>query len=380
MQNTFGPIDCFKLAALLEETIGKINFLGNIQKEDEASSELAGYEINKLLKEQARLEKRYEELLKTRSTLTGISNKRKLDKTQKEIADVATNLKESTKKLCRLFREDPDFASDAGKIENERAELREMLEKLVVALNDGSYVNSQVYQGNIIKELENQDLLRKLISQEKALSGDIKDLHRLWKTEQQEFNNEQIEKQKLIQRHKEKLVKARTKADIETNYHDKEVKATEGMKNRLQHQALTDLDGEIEHYEKKKATELEVFGQISNFLKEKENEIKTKVDGWNHKLDRSEQTMDHEIQKLKNERDKAMVELEDLRKRFEMEEFEKRERERKHREKEDDKKRAAEEEENLENATKMIQDYYQAWKDAGGTVGKKKKKKKKKAK
>jgi len=250
-----------------------------------------------------------------------------------------------------------------------------MLEQLMTAIQDGSFIN---YQGNIIKELENQDLLRKLVLQEKLLSQEIKQLSQQWKNEDQEHKNEVIEKQKLIQRHKEKLVKARTKADIETNYHDKEVKAKEGMESRIHNQKLTELESEIDHFERKKNVEMEVFSQISTFLKGKEAEIKAKVESWNQKLDRSEQHMDHDIQKLKNERDKALVKLEDLRKSYEMEEFEKRERERKYKEKEDDKKKAAEDEEKLDNAVKMIQDYYGQWKANGGTVGKKKKKEKKK--
>jgi len=375
MQNTFGPLDAFKLAALLEEAIQKLNFLGNIQKEDEASSELAGYEINKLLSEQAKLETRYAELLKTRTQLTGISNKRKLELVQKEIGDVAASLKESTKKLCRLFRENPDFASDAGKIEKERAELRDLLEQLMSSITDNSFGN---FQGNILKELENQDALRKLVHDEKKLNNENKQLNLLWKNENQEFQNEQSEKQKLIQKHKEKLVKARTKAEIETKYHDKEVKAEEGMESRLQSQKLQELENEIEHYEKKKQVELEVFGQISTFLKTKENEINQNVEKWTQNLERSEAQSDNEIQKLKNERDKALSELDELKKKFEMDEFEKKDKERRQKDTEDEKRRKMEEQEQLDAAVKQVQDYYEAWKAAGGTVGGKKKKKKKK--
>jgi hypothetical protein len=54
-------------------------FLGNINIQDEASSELAGFEISKLLSSQRQLESQYAELIQTRSTLTGIANKNKLE-------------------------------------------------------------------------------------------------------------------------------------------------------------------------------------------------------------------------------------------------------------------------------------------------------------
>ena len=377
MQNTFGAIDGFKLAALLEESIQKLNFLGHIQKEDEASSELAGYEINKLLSEQSKLEARYAELLRIRNTLTGISNKRKLEQVQYEILDVASSLKESTKKLCRLFRENPDFASDAGKIENERSELRVDLEQLMQATQDNTFMN---FQNNVIKELENQDALRKLILNEKQLNQDIKQLTQLWKMENQEFQNEQLEKQKNIQKHKEKRVKARTKANIETKYHEKEVRAEENMETRLQNQRLNDLENEIEHLEKKKQVEIEVFGQIGSFLKGKEAEIKQKGENWTQKLERTEAQIENEIHKLNNEKEKTLQELEELRKRYEMEEFDKHEKERKHKEIEDEKKKKIEEGEKLDNAIKNMQELFGAWKEAGGAVGGKKKKKKSKKK
>ena len=34
--------------------------------------------------------------------------------------DVAKNLKESTKKLCRLFKENPDIEADKEKIKSDR--------------------------------------------------------------------------------------------------------------------------------------------------------------------------------------------------------------------------------------------------------------------
>jgi len=73
------------LTWLLEETAQKLNFLNFISKEDDTSTELAEYEINKLLTRQANLEKEYDELLQIRSQLKGISNKRKLDEIQKEV-------------------------------------------------------------------------------------------------------------------------------------------------------------------------------------------------------------------------------------------------------------------------------------------------------
>lgn len=68
-------IDTYKIGFLLNEAIEKIEFLSKISKKEDNSSELAGFEIRKLLKEQARLEKKYAGLIKERSNLKGIANR-----------------------------------------------------------------------------------------------------------------------------------------------------------------------------------------------------------------------------------------------------------------------------------------------------------------
>ena len=65
MQVQFGALDHFRLNWILEESGQKLQFLSKISKEDGLSSELAGYEINKLLSEQTRLEENYADLLES---------------------------------------------------------------------------------------------------------------------------------------------------------------------------------------------------------------------------------------------------------------------------------------------------------------------------
>jgi len=52
---------------------------------------------------------------------------------------VAKEIKESTKKICRLFKENPDLASDREKIKNEMVELIERFEKLIGNLQQNNY-------------------------------------------------------------------------------------------------------------------------------------------------------------------------------------------------------------------------------------------------
>ena len=51
MNQSLGPIDAVKVKAHLEDAVKRLHFLSYIVSKDDSSSELAGFEINKLLKE-----------------------------------------------------------------------------------------------------------------------------------------------------------------------------------------------------------------------------------------------------------------------------------------------------------------------------------------
>lgn len=59
-------IDGFKLEYIIEEALDKVVFLGKINESEDNSSELAGFEIHKLLKDQSKLETNFADLIKRR--------------------------------------------------------------------------------------------------------------------------------------------------------------------------------------------------------------------------------------------------------------------------------------------------------------------------
>lgn len=124
-------IDQQKLIIIVADALKRLQFLKSINVQDDISSELAGWEISKLLEQQTKLENQYAELVQLRTTLNGISNRTELSETQTKIREVAQHLKDSTKKLCRLFKENPDIEKDAKKVKGEGDELVEILESLV---------------------------------------------------------------------------------------------------------------------------------------------------------------------------------------------------------------------------------------------------------
>ena len=110
-------LEKWKILSILEEADRKLTLLNKINQKDDNSSELAGFEINKLLREQAKLENQYKKLVSTRGNLKGLNNKKRLNQVQEQINDVARSLKENTKKLCRLFKENKNINRDIEKVD-----------------------------------------------------------------------------------------------------------------------------------------------------------------------------------------------------------------------------------------------------------------------
>ena len=164
-------IDNMKICYLVEEALEKIQFLGKINEAEDNSSELAGFEINKLLNEQVRLEKKYAELIKERSRLKGIANRDHHKEVEDEIKIISKKLKESTKKLCRLFKENTNLDEDSKKVISERRNLLITLGDYMYGLENDSM---DVLGDTILKELEDQNRLGDQLKIEQKLKAQIK--------------------------------------------------------------------------------------------------------------------------------------------------------------------------------------------------------------
>jgi len=73
-------------------------------------------EISRVMTEQRQLEDQYAILIQRRSELKGLSNKKELEETKVEIEEVAKKLKESTRTLCRVLKDNPDVEGNQKKI------------------------------------------------------------------------------------------------------------------------------------------------------------------------------------------------------------------------------------------------------------------------
>ncbi|EGR29878.1 hypothetical protein IMG5_146510 [Ichthyophthirius multifiliis] len=366
-------IDSHKLQIILKESSETLSFLQSVLPQDDLSSELAGYEISKLLKKQKQLEKEYAQLVQIRTSLTGIQNKKQLIEIQNKIVEVASNLKESTKKLCRLFKENPDIESDSAKVQRDRREFMKMIELLIQMVQNGSI---HKFFNMTTQELEEQDKLRKLIQMEKELCNDIKQLQVDRLNETKEYEQEQVEINLKIQTFKEKLLYKKNRAYAKNSYREKEKRSEESTDFRTFDIEQKHIQDQIKNLQNKIDTENQVFQELKDFLVKKEEQARLSSDEWEKKTQILKLKLEEKIEILNKEKEKCTEELIKLRQWQEEIEEERQRIERL------EIKEAKQKEENqlnlirIDNALKLIQQEYIEWKEQGG--GKKKSKGKKK--
>jgi len=130
-----------RVVAILRETLKKLAFLGTITPDVVAHREelsmFVGDEISQIIKEQRRLELRYQDLIAQRSKLKGLSNKSKYKENQAEIEEVSRALRESTKSLCRNLKDNPNISGNLVKVHTDRTALEELVRATIDELSSG---------------------------------------------------------------------------------------------------------------------------------------------------------------------------------------------------------------------------------------------------
>ena len=265
-------VDSFKLEYLLNEAIHKIVFLGKINESEDNSSELAGFEINKLLREQSRLEQEYAELIKQRSELKGIKNREAHKKVEEKISQVSRSLKENTKKLCRLFKENTNLENDSRKVRTEREEVIKNLGELIGQIGKGG-LDSYVEGMNV--KLGEQNMLSEFLRMEKDLSAKIKDLKQRISEESKEFEDLRKEKKNAIHQLREEVTKAMTESAARIRYQTQVSETKIATAARMNAQKLAEIEAEYKEVMYLKSREGEVAEKMESFIKEETQRYRT---------------------------------------------------------------------------------------------------------
>lgn len=371
LQSSITDINNIKINSIIIESIEKLMFLGKINESEDNSSELAGFEINKLLQEQSRLEAKYAELIKERNKLKGISNKDKYLEIQNNINDISKILKESTKKLCRLFKENSNLAEDTLKMRREREDIIETLKDLTDKILDNNFDD---FFDRIIIDLESQNELTKNQDIEKDLNKSIKNLKSTILLEKEEFENECKEKILTIQKLKENVSKIKSESEFFYNYQKKELSTNEKTKERILNNKEELVLNETKKYMDLEEQEKKTFAKIEEFMKEEDNELISQKETVLSKSRDLLKEKENEIKHIEFKIQAAELVLTKLKEEYDEEYNNKLNEQNKIKEMLEKKENEKSEGNKLDDNIKIIQYYFEDWYSKIGQFEKKKKK------
>lgn len=308
------PHEAFRIQVVLRDTTKKVQFLGSVMQtlksegRDDAT-ELMGDEISRIISEQRSLEQQYAQRVKERSLLTGIANKEKSLEVKGKIKEIANALRENTRHLCRVLKDNPNLQDNLLKIERDRQQLVGVLEDLN---SDMFSMNYHSFAYRVAEELQLQDLLFKKKQQEKETSANARQLQEDYKKELQEYQNETKEAQLEIQRRRDELAEAKKAQSFQVKYKDKDLNANYGSQFRQYQEAEKELLDQIEELKKKKEMELKVHQRLSSFMEKGRNNMTKEIDEWKQKKESDVRDLVLRINQVSTKKESAKKKLEAL--------------------------------------------------------------------
>lgn len=272
----FSPsVEQLKITAVLTETVKKLHLLSKINLAHDNSSELAGFEINKLLKEQSRLESSYNSLINQKSKLKGILHKPQFDKVNAEIRDTSLSLKECTKKLSRLFKENKNLAEDVLKVNSERQDAMQLLQDFSSSLEQQGFYG---FEDGVLEELQGHNKLEEFQIKEKGLLRKIKKLRQELSLELKNYQNEVDGKQGAVEKLKDELQKQQTASDVKIRFQVKELEAEESSEKRLYSQEQECMLADKKSLEEEIKREGAVAGRNNTYLLDQKEILADKLE------------------------------------------------------------------------------------------------------
>jgi hypothetical protein len=294
------PIEALRVQTLLDVALKKLEFLSSISTGTGSElTEFMGDEISRIIQEQRELEKRYEELIAKRSTLTGLANKAQMKEVQSEIQEVGRNLKESNKSLCRNLKENPNVSENLIKMQRERQLVQTWLDDLHKELTEYSF--SQL-MAKVDEERKNQELLTVVKQREKEVSKTVKQLEQDLAREYAEHEKETRQATQEIKELKQDLQQRKSVSQIELSFEEKKLRAKENALVRIFAQHEKSLREQKDNLEKMITLEKTVHGDMRDFLEKRLDDLAVETKDWHDKAEREIKATEDKVFALREKR------------------------------------------------------------------------------
>lgn len=299
-ENVLTPVEAAQAQALIRAATEKLSLASVITVDaDEQAAELSrsvGDEISRVILEQKQLEQRFEALISQRGLLKAMPNKTKYKENQKELHDVAEQLRNSTKVLCRNLKENPNVAGNMLKIQTERMQLQTLLSTAIVELEDCAHdtLNSTVHE-----EEARERAVASTVEREKTATAAVKQLQVQLKEEKASHDDDMGQKKQVLGVLKDQLKGLKTTTTDDFKYKERFYNADNQCERRVQTNLIVGLEGEIERLRNLINIERQVHGASAEFLATKAHGLSDEANSWSSRLDADVKAKDAELEQLK---------------------------------------------------------------------------------
>ena len=286
-----------------------------------------------------------------------------------EIQEVAVGLRENTKNLCRVLKDNPNVSGNLSKIQSDRNTFINYIDGFIRDLHN---LNTESFNSMILTEVERQNSLNKKRQQEKETAHHAKQLQAECVYEKDEYQKEEKEALAQIQNLKADLLEEKTRQNIRLSYEEADFGAAEEKEQRESKTAEKELEDKIKELQRRKRLELKVHQKINDFIDLKKQKILSENSEWIDRENADFTEEDQKLQKLQDKRTNVKARLNALEESVTREELRQKEREEEEQRMSEIMRLKAIENERKAMALKVILTEYMEFREKFGSMKKKK--------
>ncbi|KAG1679939.1 hypothetical protein FOA52_007003 [Chlamydomonas sp. UWO 241] len=287
--------------ATLRRTLDKLSLVGSITVDPAVQAQeltqSVGEEISRMIEQQKKLEKRFEELVSAQHVLRTLPNKSKLRENQAELQQVAEQLRQSTKQLCRNLKDNPNVAENMAKVATERQSLQLLLNNTLHELE--LFRKAQPLIESVMAMEAAEVKMRGTIEHERTTTSTVKQLRNDLKDEKIDHEEKTKEQKKLVFGLKEGLAEMKMGTAVEIRYLDKDSSAKNEHLRRLEQTQLEDMRRELVLVRQQTEIEANVHSATADFLRHMSAKMQEARVNWSARHDEDLANRDTDVEQLR---------------------------------------------------------------------------------
>lgn len=266
---------------------------------DARATQLAG-RLEELEVDQARIEER-------QAVLRAQSNKKPFRVSQRELAEVKIEMRQTSRAMHRSLREAPLVSRNLQKIATDRAALQLQLSKIARELREtGRFGYLQLVVG---EERKTHAQVRQLQSRQNMAGDMVKAAQTSLAELRQERVSERKEAMKEIYALKEQLLVKREQVAVAHEYQLAEARAADGLKEREQTRKLVSLQERIWALRRQLALAEHSHAMTHDFLQHRMVDIQAQASQWVDRYEADTMAMDALIEEVNDTRASGFLEM-----------------------------------------------------------------------